>query len=760
MTQYINHPLIRKDSVEERTYQLSVALKALEANTMVVLPTGLGKTAVALITAASRLYNSGGKFLMLAPTKPLVEQHLRFFRKHLLTKRGAEPAESDFAMFTGETPTDERGRIWETVKVCFATPQVIKNDLLARRYNLKEVSLLIVDECHRAVGNYAYVFIADEYVSTAGNPRVLAMTASPGSDPSKVAEVCENLHISQVESRTESDPDVSPYVHERTVDYITVDLPPELAGAVDTINRLMEERLKKIAKLNFRVPPLNRLSIRTLNELNGQIQSRIARRDATAYSAASLHAELMKLRHAVALAESQGSIALATYLGRIISEGSSPSGSKAGKRLASDPRLLQLHALASGWEREMHPKADILAEKLGEQLESDPESRIIVFASYRDTVNMLAGFLEERGIDARRFVGQASRDSEKGLSQKKQIETLSRFREGEFRVLIATSVGEEGLDVPSTDLVVFYEAVPSEIRSIQRKGRTGRSGSGKIIVLVTKGTTDEAFRYVSQQREKSMAKGIRSMQTAPEEKTAVSGEKKATSPSDMQASIGSFSAKGPKVAVDDRETSSAVVEELHRTDAGIEIRRLDSGDYAVGERVLIERKTVNDFLNTLVDRDLFGQLSELRRSSPRPILIVEGREDIYSVRNIHPNSIRGMLSAIMVDFGIPVIFTPDEKETAAMIYAIARREEKESGERQLHAHKTMATPSEEVEEIISSFPGVGPKHARILLREFGSVKAIVESEKEELMKIKGIGEKTASSIYETSRRGYRRTQDF
>lgn len=755
MKKYISHPLIRQDSVEERTYQLSVALKSLEANTMVVLPTGLGKTAVALITAASRLYNAGGKVLMIAPTKPLVEQHLRFFSKHMLMEKGAEPAETDFAMFTGETPIEERACIWRSVKVCFATPQVIKNDLLAHRYDLDDVSLLIVDECHRAVGNYAYVFIAEEYVSTANNPRLLGMTASPGNDPAKVAEVCENLHVTQVESRTESDADVRPYVHERTVEYITVDLPPELAGVVNTLNLLMEERLSKIAGMRFRVPPLKRLSIRALNDLNGQIQARIARRDASAYSAASLHAELMKLRHAVTLAESQGSTALATYLGRLISEGSSPSGSKAGRRLASDPRLLQLHALSTSWNREIHPKAEILAKKVTEELESNPDSRIIVFASYRDTVNMLAGFLGERGIDARRFVGQASRDSEKGLSQKKQIETLSRFREGEFRVLVATSVGEEGLDVPSTDLVVFYESVPSEIRSIQRKGRTGRSGSGKIIVMVTKGTTDEAFRYVSQQREKSMAKGIRSMQAPAEDGAGISPDRKGVAATDTQASIGSFSGKGPKIIVDDRETSSAVVEELHRMDADIELRRLQSGDYATGERVIIERKTVSDFMDTLVERDLFGQLSELRREASRPVLVIEGREDIYSKRNIHPNAIRGMLSAIMVDFGIPVIFTPDEKETAAMIYAIARREEKESGERIMHAHRMMATPSEELEAIISSFPGIGPKHARILLKELGSVRAVVESGKEELMKIKGIGDKTASSVFETSRRTYR-----
>ena len=170
---YVSHPLIRPQSIEERRYQISIALRALDMNTMVVLPTGLGKTAVALIVAASRLYSHQGKVLVLAPTKPLVEQHLRFFRQHLLLSEGTEPEETDFAMFTGATPPDERAQAWEKCRICFATPQVIKNDCLAGRYSLTDVVLLVVDECHRAVGNYAYVFLADHYCNTAKNPLVL-----------------------------------------------------------------------------------------------------------------------------------------------------------------------------------------------------------------------------------------------------------------------------------------------------------------------------------------------------------------------------------------------------------------------------------------------------------------------------------------------------------------------------------------------------------------------------------------------------------
>jgi ERCC4-related helicase len=218
----ISHPLIKPDSLESREYQLSIAMKALDANTMVILPTGLGKTAVALLIAASRLYNDKGKILMLAPTKPLVEQHLRYFERYLLVKSPADPPLSPFVMFTGEAPPAERSADWERATVILATPQVIKNDLIAGRYALADVTLMIVDECHRAVGNYAYVFLAQRYLSTADKPLLLAMTASPGGVQEKVQEVCSNLGIEHVETRTENDPDVRPYVFERELEFISI----------------------------------------------------------------------------------------------------------------------------------------------------------------------------------------------------------------------------------------------------------------------------------------------------------------------------------------------------------------------------------------------------------------------------------------------------------------------------------------------------------------------------------------------------------
>jgi ERCC4-related helicase len=741
----ISHPLIRPDSLESREYQLSIAMKALDANTMVILPTGLGKTAVALIVAASRLYNEKGKILMLAPTKPLVEQHLRYFERYLLVKSGEGSQRSPFVMFTGEAPPGERTADWERATVILATPQVIKNDLIAGRYTLADVTLMIVDECHRAVGNYAYVFLAQRYLSTANKPLLLAMTASPGGVQEKVQEVCSNLGIEHVETRTENDPDVRPYVFERDLEYISIDLPPELKAAIQVINGLIENRLALLASLNFTVPKRDELTMKALNAINAQIQQRIQNRDPAGYAAASVYAECMKLKHAVTLAESQGSEVLKGYLAKLIAEGTGSGGSKASQRLAADQSFRELSERSLEWTKEMHPKVEITLGLVREQLETHPDSRIILFATYRDTVQLLVEHLTAGGITCERFVGQATKDAEKGLSQKKQIASLNRFREGEFKVLIATSVGEEGLDVPSTDMVIFYEAVPSEIRSIQRKGRTGRSGAGRVVILVTKGTSDEVFRYVSQAKEKMMHKSLRSMGTMTS-----SGARPVTS---EQASIEEFTPQGPKIVIDDRETSSKVVEELSGMGAAIRLERLACGDYAIGDRILVERKTARDFVDTLVNRDLLGQVKAMADAVIRPVMIIEGG-DLYTQRDIHPNAIRGVLAALTVDMGVSVLFSRDEQDTAQMLMVLARREEGGRGDHKVHPHKTHRSAREDQEYIISAFPEIGMKSARILLAHFGTVQAITNAELADLVAIKGIGQKTAQKVYDVCRLKY------
>jgi len=188
--------------------------------------------------------------------------------------------------------------------------------------------------------------------------------------------------------------------------------------------------------------------MRELNAINAQIQQRIADRDPAGYSAASVYAECMKLKHAVMLAESQGSEVLRGYLAKTDSRRDRLRREQASQRLAADQSFRELFERTVAWTKELHPKVEIALRLVREQLETHPDSRIILFATYRDTVQLLVDHLTAGGIACERFVGQASKDAEKGLSQKKQIAALSRFREGEFKVLIATSVGRRGSMYP------------------------------------------------------------------------------------------------------------------------------------------------------------------------------------------------------------------------------------------------------------------------------------------------------------------------
>jgi ERCC4-type nuclease len=220
-----------------------------------------------------------------------------------------------------------------------------------------------------------------------------------------------------------------------------------------------------------------------------------------------------------------------------------------------------------------------------------------------------------------------------------------------------------------------------------------------------------------------------------------------------QASIEEFTVQGPRIIIDDRETSSKVVELLSGMGADIRIERLLLGDYAIGDRILIERKTARDFVDTLINRDLLGQVKSMAESVPRPVVIIEGG-DLYAQRDIHPNAIKGVLAALAIDMGVSLLYTRDEQDTAQMLYVLAKREDSERGERKVHPHKSHRSLRDEQEYIVSALPDIGMKNARLLLSHFGSVQAITNAELQDLQSIKGIGEKTAQKIYDLCRRLY------
>ena len=304
--------------------------------------------------------------------------------------------------------------------------------------------------------------------------------------------------------------------------------------------------------------------------------------------------------------------------------------------------------------------------------------------------------------------------------------------------MVSSSVGEEGLDVPQVDLVVFYEPIPSAIRLIQRKGRTGRQEKGEVIVLYTKGTRDEAYRWSAQHKEKRM---YRLLENVKNKLAFKSYEKKENKQKKEKQDF--------VIYADYREKGNRVLKELDNNGVKLKLEKLEHGDYLLSSRCAVEFKTIEDFVDSLIDGRLMEQVKDLKSIYEKPVVVVEGNQDIYSVRNVNPNAIRGMIAAITVSFGVPVLYTKSKNDTAQMLISIAAREQ-DITERDFsrHPQKLTSSTKEMQEYLVSAIPGVGPGLAKKMLREFGSVEKIINATAEELQKIESIGKIKAKKIRE------------
>ncbi|WP_302082148.1 DEAD/DEAH box helicase [Salinibaculum rarum] len=825
----IDWPFLTEGLLEHREYQFRLAEAALGDHTLVCLPTGLGKTTVSLLVTAQRLHDVGGKSLLLAPTKPLVSQHADFYREAL-----DEVPDDEIVVFTGEVRPAKRADLWDESRVVIATPQVVENDLIGNRISLSRVTHCTFDECHRATGDYAYNYIAERYHEDAEEPLVTGMSASPGDDEEAILQVCENLGIHEVEVMTEADADVAEHTHETTVDWERVELPETVEDIRDGINEVIRERLTQLKKLGVTNKTSPDVSEREIQKIQGQLRDLMNNDQSEGYEGMSMLAEVRKLRTAVTYVETQSVESFRRYMERQKEAARSSGASKADQRMVSEPRVREAVRKAEAYD-DLHPKFRRTRMLIAETLGINDGERVIVFTESRDTAETLVDFLSGH-FTTEKFVGQSDTEGSEGMTQTQQQETLDEFRAGEFEVLVSTSVAEEGLDVPEVDLVLFYEPVPTAIRSIQRKGRTGRQTEGAVTVLLAEDTRDEAYFWKARRDEKQMEKQLRGLKdvageiegelhdqpgldayedgesegdegasagetvvsdTADDSRSAptADGEDESASDGDQgdgdgQAGLDAFAGgsgetagdtdssaddsrnsdteddgvvaeagtdDGVELVVDQRELDSTIARDLSKRD-GIETRleTLEVGDYVLSDRVVVERKTVADFLDTLTggDRSLFEQVGDDARHYARPVVVIEG-EDLYGQRNVHPKAIHGALASLAVDFGASILRTSGQSETADLLEVIAEREQEEDDrEVSVHGEKQSKTLTEQQEYVVASIAEVGPVTARSLLEEFGSVEAVMTADEEALTEADGVGAVTAERIREVTGSSY------
>jgi len=489
------------NNITPRRYQEKIVETAKHHNTLVVLPTGLGKTLIALMLTIERMKKyPGSKVLFLAPTRPLAMQHLEFFKKYL------PELYAHLELFTGKINSDKRAKLWEKADIIFSTPQCIANDLKNKRINVSDVSLLIEDEAHKCLKNYDYVYIASEYKKQATHVRILGLTASPGSQPNIIKDICKNLGIEAVEVRTRESDDVKPYIQKLYVKIIKLELPEEFIKVREILQKIFN---KKTEELKNRKLLFNKPTKKNLLELQHNIIKAIAsgNKHFNLLRGATACAQVIKLQHALELLETQGMAALEKYLQGLFKQARQEK-SKAVRQLIKSKEFNQAviainELLAVGKE---HPKLEKLREIVEEEMKNNPKSRIIIFSQYRDTVTRICKELNSiKGIkiNARVFVGQSVKNGS-GMTQKEQQQIIHEFKRGFINILVATSIAEEGLDLPEVNMVVFYEPIPSAIRKIQRAGRTARLKPGKLIILVTKKTRDEAYHWAAYHKERKM----------------------------------------------------------------------------------------------------------------------------------------------------------------------------------------------------------------------------------------------------------------
>ena len=488
------HPLLQ-DGVEARGYQVRALKNALTSSCLMVMPTGFGKTAVQWMLMAETLRLTDKKIILIAPTTGLVDQQQRMAREMI----NIDP--EIIVRYTGETPPNKRRTLWDKGKILMATSQVIRNDAVNGIIALEDVALLIFDEAHHATGNHPYAQVGDLFLNANPDGNTLGATASPGTTKASILEVAKRLGIRKLDISKRNEPMLKPYAVELHNDIVPVDLPDTLKTLIYPLQEYQSTEVETLQRMGFMAPVKN-LTSKIITDAQQSVSRAISRRDARGYNAARKVSDVRRMHMLLDLLKTQGVIPATLFLDKAEDEGR--TGDRGTNRFIAKPVIHNFRKTAETLG-EIHPKVNQVIDMITYRLKQNPNSRILIFTEYRYTVQNLNKLLKNIDlVKVAPFIGQATSGKQKGMTQKEQLARLEQFRSGEVNVLVATSVGEEGLDIPSADLVLMYEPVPSAIRAIQRRGRTARQSSGTVKTLIARNTRDEFVNNAAKARERRM----------------------------------------------------------------------------------------------------------------------------------------------------------------------------------------------------------------------------------------------------------------
>ncbi|KHN99996.1 ATP-dependent DNA helicase mph1 [Metarhizium album ARSEF 1941] len=485
-----------------RDYQFSIVKNSLFNNTLVALPTGLGKTFIAA-TVMLNFYRwtTSAKIVFVAPTKPLAAQQIDACYNIVGIPR------SDTTLLTGDIQPALRADEWAKRRVFFMTPQTLLNDLSHGYADPKSIALLVIDEAHRAVGEYAYAKATKLMRRFHRSFRVLALTATPGSKIETVQEVIDNLGISHCEIRTEESIDIRQYVHQRTIEQMVLDPSDEMNLVGELFTEALKPLVDRLGSQNIYYGR-NPMAMNAYGLMQAQKEWFATRgrhaNQGVQFMMRAIFGVLTSLAHSIKLLNFHGIRPFYDNMAdfRSEQEGKGEKGSKYKRQLIEHPSFQKMMDHISRWLKTEgfvgHPKLAALADCVLNHFMDQGEgstTRVIVFSEYRDSAEDIVRELNKHQplLKASVFVGQADGKRGEGMKQAQQIQTIERFRKGEFNVLVATSIGEEGLDIGQVDLIVCYDSSASPVRMLQRMGRTGRKRAGNIVLLLMRGKEEDQF---------------------------------------------------------------------------------------------------------------------------------------------------------------------------------------------------------------------------------------------------------------------------
>jgi len=448
-------------------------------------------------------WTEDAQIIFMAPTKPLIAQQMEACYGIVGIPRSAT------VLMTGETTPAIRAEEWQNRRLFFMTPQTVINDLKTGISDPKKMVLVVVDEAHKATGAYAYTEVIKFYRRFNKSFRVLALTATPGGTVEGVQAVIDALGIARVELRTEISLDIRPYTHEKRTETHIFDISEEQDLIMNYFAKALQPVLDKLAAQNayWSRDPLQ-LTAFGLTEARKRWAVSDAARKATQpmkWMVHSLFTVLSSLAHNIGLLKYHGITPFYSGVREFQKNvESAKTKSKYGIQIAQNEDFVKMMTTLRGWTNNPdfigHPKLEYLREVVlnhfldagdGHQGADVPPSatRVMIFASYRDSTEDICRVLKrsEPMIRPHGFVGQAASKGQEGMDQKKQNAVIQDFKAGKYNTLIATSIGEEGLDIGTVDLIVCYDTSASPIRMLQRMGRTGRKRIGKVVILLVRG---------------------------------------------------------------------------------------------------------------------------------------------------------------------------------------------------------------------------------------------------------------------------------